>query len=97
MTDREVIPCALQHYVPEVKRGPYFSAALAKDGEFDYLKKEGVKVYVQLGTAEVLRDEVRSFVKGLQRDGVDVKLTEVGILTGLLYLFRLVTHGIHID
>jgi len=37
-----------------------------------------VKVYVSLGTREGLADECRAVAKGMERDGVSVKLREVG-------------------
>jgi len=68
---------ALRFYKPEAKLDPYFSPALAGPGESDYLSKADVKVYVQLGTREVLCDEIRAVVNGMERDGVDVQLREV--------------------
>ena len=74
------ITSAMRHYKTQAKGDMYFSPALTGSGGFDYLVEEGVQVYVQLGTKEVLCDEVRALVTSLERDGVRVKLTEVGDL-----------------
>ena len=74
------IASAMRYYKPDAKGDVYFSPALTGSGGFAYLMKEGVKVYVQLGTKEVLCDEIRALVAGMERDGVNVKLTEVGEL-----------------
>lgn len=76
-TGTNAIGIATRFFIPEVKLDPYFSPALAPSGGFDYLAKEGVRVYVMLGTREGLADECRALARSLRRDGVDVKLREV--------------------
>lgn len=63
---------ATRHYTPEAIRSVYFSPALATSGEWEYLKKEGVRVMVAYGTREVFKDECEAVVKGMLADGVDV-------------------------
>lgn len=64
---------ATRFYTSEAIRSAYFSPALAEAGEWEYLRKEGVRVLVAYGTKEVFEDEDKSLIEGMKIDGVDVQ------------------------
>lgn len=67
-------------HFPSHLASPYFSPSLpAADGSqrFGHLKRGGVKVYIQTGTAEILYDEDVQLARGMRDEGVDVRLREV--------------------
>ncbi|KAI5448890.1 hypothetical protein NCC49_006028 [Naganishia albida] len=67
-------------HFPSHLASPYFSPSLpAADGSprFGHLKRGGVKVYIQTGTAEILYDEDVQLARGMRDEGVDVRLREL--------------------
>lgn len=71
------IRSATRYYTTEVVAGPYFSPALAGEGDWMYLKKEGTRVMVVYGTKELFEVEDKALVAGMKRDGVEVTVVEV--------------------
>jgi acetyl esterase/lipase len=76
--DAKPLRSATRHYTPEaIANDPYFCPAKAKASSWAYLEEENVKVYIMVGTKEILRDDGLGIVKSMQQAGVDVTLREV--------------------
>ncbi|WVQ72985.1 hypothetical protein IAR50_002548 [Cryptococcus sp. DSM 104548] len=83
---RGAISSASRHFKPEALESPWFSPAKAQLGHWEFLKVEGVRVYMQYGAREVMRDEIVALGGGMKRDGVHVRIREDlnGVHTGAL-------------
>ena len=78
--DAKPLRSAMRHYTPEaIAEDPYFCPAKATASDWAYLKNESVKVYVMVGTEEILRDDGLGIVRGMKEAGVDVTLREVSL------------------
>ena len=75
--DAKPLKSALRHYKPESMTSPYFTPAKARPEDWRYLTESRVKVYVMIGTKEVLMDDGFGIVKGIKGAGVDVTVREV--------------------
>ncbi len=81
---RILIPSSLRYYPRDAVGNLYFSPALGKPKDFEYLEKAGTKVYIQVGTKEVLYDEIMAFGRLLKGAGVDVLVREVSFCPVML-------------
>jgi len=78
--DAKPLKSALRYYTPEaIATNPYFCPARADAKDWLYLKDNRVKVYIMVGTKEILRDDGLGIVKGMKEAGVDVFHREVRI------------------
>jgi len=75
--DAKPLKSALRHYIPEAVNHPYFAPAKAGSGAWSYVMKADVRVYVMVGTKEVLRDDGVGIVQGMKEAGVRVTMREV--------------------
>jgi len=75
--DAKPLRSALRHYTPDAVKHPYFAPARAGPDAWSYLANTCAKVYIMVGTKEVLRDDGLGIVNGMKEAGVDVTLREV--------------------
>lgn len=75
--DAKPLKSILRHYTPEAVNHPYFAPAKAGPASWGYLKKADVRVYVMMGTKEVLRDDGVGIVQGMKEADVRVTMREV--------------------
>jgi acetyl esterase/lipase len=78
--DAKPLHSAMRHYTDGAKDQPAFSPARSRKGDWTFLREEQVKVYIMVGTKEILRDDGLAIVEAMKRDGVDVTLREVSQL-----------------
>lgn len=64
-------------YAPESIANQYNSPALQEHDVFKGWKENGVKVHIQVGQAEILRDEGVAFAQLLSAAGVDMQFTMI--------------------
>jgi len=76
---RGAVKSAIRWYNPEVVDGVWFSPSRCEKGDWTFLEKEGVKVYVHYGRREIFRDEILHLINGMKADGVDVTVREVSV------------------
>lgn len=80
--DAKPLQSAMRHYTPEAVEGnAYFVPAKLGPEGWKYLKEEEVRVYVMVGTKEILMDDGKKIVQGMKEAGVDVVYREVGNFT----------------
>jgi acetyl esterase/lipase len=82
--DAKPLRSALRHYTPQALDHPYFAPAKAAPSDWEYLRVAGVKVYVMIGTKEILMDDGFAIVKAMQEAKVDVEVREVSYVRGAL-------------
>lgn len=88
--DRKPLASATRHFTREaVKNNAYFAPARASAGEWMYLKDGEVKVYIMVGTKEILLDDTMGIVKGMKDAGVDIVLRKVSERARLRLTFRI--------
>jgi len=75
--DAKPLKSALRHYTTKAVHHSYFAPAKAGPEAWGYLKKADVKVYVMVGTKELLRDDGVGIVQGMKEADVRVTMREV--------------------
>ncbi|WWD19495.1 hypothetical protein CI109_103956 [Kwoniella shandongensis] len=75
---RKAVRSATRWYKPSAVESWWFSPARVKEPteHWEYLKDEGVKVYMQYGGRELMRDEIVTLGRGMKTAGVDVSVRE---------------------
>lgn len=86
-TTSVIAPSYARHYAGHL-RDPYLSPAFAtNDDHWRRLEKAGVIVHVDVGTDEVLFDEVTALAKNMKDSGLNVQFREVSFS----FVFRVLT------
>lgn len=75
--DAKPLKSAVRHYKREALSNPYFAPAKAGPSDWTYLVSKTVKVYIMVGTKEILMDDGMAIARGMKEAGVQVTLREV--------------------
>ncbi|OCF61106.1 hypothetical protein L486_00750 [Kwoniella mangroviensis CBS 10435] len=70
----QAVKSAARYYYQEFLQSGYASPAKMMAGGWKYLKEEGTEVYVHYGGRELFKDEIEELGRGMNRDGVDVRM-----------------------